>query len=42
MSDVQTDTWRIHSSLVFPDGDLVTALDCRSGNATAEHGPMLF
>ncbi|KAI9461775.1 RAVE protein 1 C terminal-domain-containing protein [Boletus coccyginus] len=31
MSDVQTDTWRIHSSLVFPDGDLVTALDCRSG-----------
>ncbi|KAG9314237.1 RAVE protein 1 C terminal-domain-containing protein [Chiua virens] len=31
MSDVQTDTWRIHSSLVLPDGDLVTALDCRSG-----------
>jgi hypothetical protein len=42
MSDVQTDTWRIHSSLVFPDGDFVTALDCRSGNATAEHGLMLF
>ncbi|KAF8140396.1 RAVE protein 1 C terminal-domain-containing protein [Boletus edulis] len=31
MSDVQTDTWRIHSSLVLPDGDFVTALDCRSG-----------
>ncbi|KAG8219687.1 RAVE protein 1 C terminal-domain-containing protein [Butyriboletus roseoflavus] len=31
MSDVQTDTWRVHSSLVLPDGDFVTALDCRSG-----------
>ncbi|KAF9244559.1 RAVE protein 1 C terminal-domain-containing protein [Melanogaster broomeanus] len=30
LSGVQSDTWRIHSSLVLPDGDLVTALDCRS------------
>lgn len=41
MSDVQTDAWRIHSSLVLPDGDFVTALDCRSGNFTTDHGPML-
>lgn len=42
MSDVQTNTWRIHSSLVLLDGDVVTALDCRSGNSTTEHGPVLF
>ncbi|KAN0100493.1 RAVE protein 1 C terminal domain containing protein [Tylopilus felleus] len=31
MSDVQADIWHIHSSLVLPDGDFATALDCRSG-----------
>ncbi|KAF9229125.1 hypothetical protein BS17DRAFT_4921 [Gyrodon lividus] len=31
LSGVQSNTWRIHSSLVLPDGDFVTTLDCRSG-----------
>ncbi|KIK91309.1 hypothetical protein PAXRUDRAFT_34992 [Paxillus rubicundulus Ve08.2h10] len=31
LSGIQSDTWRIHSSLVLPDRDFVTALDCRSG-----------
>ncbi|KIJ68609.1 hypothetical protein HYDPIDRAFT_24869 [Hydnomerulius pinastri MD-312] len=31
LSGVQSDIWRIHSSLVLPDGDFITALDCRSG-----------
>ncbi|KAK7059134.1 regulator of (H+)-ATPase in vacuolar membrane [Paramarasmius palmivorus] len=31
LSGVQSDTWRIHSSLVLPQGQLVTALDSKSG-----------
>ncbi|KAH7912596.1 RAVE protein 1 C terminal-domain-containing protein [Hygrophoropsis aurantiaca] len=31
MSGAANDTWRIHSSLILPDGDTITALDCRSG-----------
>ncbi|KAH7928501.1 hypothetical protein BV22DRAFT_1004629 [Leucogyrophana mollusca] len=31
LSGTANDTWRIHSSLELPDGDTITALDCRSG-----------
>ncbi|KAG2154690.1 RAVE protein 1 C terminal-domain-containing protein [Suillus clintonianus] len=31
LSGIQNDAWRIHSSISLQDGDVVTALDCRSG-----------
>ncbi|KAI6047751.1 RAVE protein 1 C terminal-domain-containing protein [Pisolithus marmoratus] len=31
LSGVQSNTFRVHSSLILPDGDPVTALDCRAG-----------
>ena len=31
MSGIQSDTWRVHSSLTLPDGHHVTAIDCKSG-----------
>ncbi|KAG1716000.1 hypothetical protein ID866_1165 [Astraeus odoratus] len=31
LSGVHNNIFRVHSSLILPDGDIVTALDCRSG-----------
>lgn len=31
MSGVQSDTWRVHSSLHLPEGLDITTLDCKSG-----------
>lgn len=31
MSGVQSDAWRVHSSLHLPDDSPITALDCKSG-----------
>ncbi|KAH7885922.1 RAVE protein 1 C terminal-domain-containing protein [Phlebopus sp. FC_14] len=31
LSGAHSDAWRVHSSLVLPGADFVTALDCRSG-----------
>ncbi|KAI6119823.1 RAVE protein 1 C terminal-domain-containing protein [Pisolithus croceorrhizus] len=31
LSGVQSNIFRVHSSLILPDGDPVTALDCRAG-----------
>ncbi|KAI0082261.1 hypothetical protein K474DRAFT_1742410 [Panus rudis PR-1116 ss-1] len=31
MSGVQSDTWRVHSSLVLPEAQKITAVDCKSG-----------
>lgn len=33
MSGVQSDTWRVHSSLLLPEGRDVTTLDCKSGTS---------
>jgi hypothetical protein len=32
LSGTQSDTWRIHSSLVLPENHTVTTLDCNAGN----------
>ncbi|KAI0041796.1 WD repeat-containing protein [Auriscalpium vulgare] len=31
LSGVQSSTWRVHSSLILPERQIVTALNCRSG-----------
>ena len=31
MSGVQSDTWRVHTSLLLPEGLDITTLDCQSG-----------
>lgn len=31
MSGVQSDIWRVHSSLLLPEGHDVVTLDCKSG-----------
>jgi hypothetical protein len=33
LSGVQSDTWRVYSSLLLPDGQHITTIDCKSGNA---------
>lgn len=32
LSGVQGDTWRVYSSLLLPDGQPITTIDCKSGN----------
>ena len=35
LSGTQSDTWRIHSSLVLPEDHAVTTLDCNAGKVLA-------
>ena len=37
LSGVQNNVFRVHSSLRLPDGDQVTALDCKSGKPNIGH-----
>lgn len=32
LSGVQSDAWRVYSSLTLPDGQHITTVDCKSGN----------
>lgn len=36
LSGVQNDTWRVYSSLLLPEGQPITTIDCKSGELHAQ------